>query len=254
MAVVWEKQSGQRRYTVTRAGNSVRLYTNGVFHSQYNPRQPVAGNVWDLLFLPALLHPQPRQLQRVLVLGVGGGAVIRQLNSFLQPAHIVGVELDSVHLQVARRFFGAAEDNVELVHAEARGWLQTYQGPAFDVIVEDLFADAVSPEGVADPVRAIAANDTWFRLLAKHLSADGVLVMNFECGRSLSKSAWRDSTGMNGEFRAAYRFSCSRYENVIGAFLRKPPHNRHFLQSLRQFKPLDQRRKSCRLEFSYRKL
>ena len=101
MALLWHKQDGNTRYEVRSAGNTRRLYTNGVFHSQYNSTQPVTGSVWDLLLLPAFFLPAS-SLKRVLVLGVGGGAVIRQLNHFLQPEQIVGVELNPVHLEVAR--------------------------------------------------------------------------------------------------------------------------------------------------------
>lgn len=254
MAVVWEKSTRERVYRVTQAGSSVRLYTNGVFHSQYNPRQPVAGNVWDLLFLPAFMHPEPQGLGNVLVLGVGGGAVIRQLNQFLQPQRITGVDLDPVHLHVAERYFGAAQGNVQLIAAEARTWLQAYQGPAFDLIVEDLFSDALSPAGVADPVRAIAADVSWLRLLNRHLSDKGVLVMNFESGRSLRNSAWAKRERASAKIASAYQFGCSRYENAIGAFVRKPLPAGQFLRNLRCHPLLDQRRKSCRLEFSYRKL
>ena len=76
MALLWSEQDGDSRYEVRSAGNTRRLYTNGVFHSQYNPNNPVTGSVWDLLLLPAFFLP-PGRPRRVLVLGVGGGENIR---------------------------------------------------------------------------------------------------------------------------------------------------------------------------------
>ncbi|MEJ2060857.1 MAG: class I SAM-dependent methyltransferase, partial [Gammaproteobacteria bacterium] len=101
MAVLWEKRSGGRHYEVRGAGATRRLYTDGVFHSQFSPRRPLTGSIWDLLLLPAYFH-DPSDIRRVLVLGVGGGTVIRQFQHFIAPECIEGVELNPVHLTVAR--------------------------------------------------------------------------------------------------------------------------------------------------------
>jgi hypothetical protein len=259
MALVWEKVVRRKHYKVTRAGASTRLYTNGVFHSQYNPNEPISGNLWDLLFVPAFMHLQPEGLRRVLVLGVGGGAVIQQLNSFLKPKTIVAVDLDGIHLQVARRFFGVNADNVTLVQAEARQWLEQEAQGAFDLIIEDLFMDDVfvdnrGAQASADPVRAIEADESWFNTLLSKLSPDGVLAMNFESGRCLSKSAYRQFLRPGGNFKGAYKLSSLRYENTIGVFLRQAVSKQGFIENLQRFQALDQRRKTCRLQFICRKL
>ena len=57
MAVIWSKTTKDTHFEVRRAGRSVRLYSNGVFHSQYNPANPISGTVWDLLLLPAFFRP-----------------------------------------------------------------------------------------------------------------------------------------------------------------------------------------------------
>src|SRR5690606_3379912 len=117
MAIVWEKRVNKRLYQVRQAGESLRLYTDGTFHSQYNPRWPLNGSIWDLLILPALFCPE--KVQRVLVLGVGGGAVIRQLEQLVKPTTIVGIELDPVHIRVAREHFGLGKlPGVTLVEAD----------------------------------------------------------------------------------------------------------------------------------------
>ena len=72
MALLWEKRAGGVCYQVRTAGNTVRLYTNGVLHTQYNPTRLLTGSVWDLLLLGALFVPRER-MRRVLLLGVGGG-------------------------------------------------------------------------------------------------------------------------------------------------------------------------------------
>ena len=87
MSILWQKTAGQDRYEVRSAGRSLRLYRNGVLHTQYNPSRPIGGNLWDLLLDPAFFR-SPEAIRRVLVLGVGGGAVIRLLNRFVRPDEI----------------------------------------------------------------------------------------------------------------------------------------------------------------------
>lgn len=248
MAILWFKQDGDTRYEVRSAGNSRRLYTNGVFHSQYNPLQPVTGNVWDLLLLPAFLLP-PGQVRRVLVLGVGGGAVIRQLSHFLSPELIVGVELNPVHLWVAREFFGVEGENIELHEADARWWLKQYRGEPFDMIIDDLFSDA---EG--DPRRAVVADGPWMRGLLKHLSPDGVLVFNFGSPQELKECAWFQQPAIARRLASAFQLTTPLYENAIGAFTRHPVETAVLREHLRAIPGLNPEQRSSRLNYRLRKL
>ena len=90
MAILWQKTIKDTRYEIRSAGQTRRLYTDGVFHSQFNPVHAVTGGVWDVLMLPAFFKPAD-SIKRVLVLGVGGGAVIHQLQRYIKPDEIIGV-------------------------------------------------------------------------------------------------------------------------------------------------------------------
>lgn len=82
MAVVWEQEQDGVLYQVRNHGASLRLYANGIQHSEFHPERLVTGSVWDLLWLPALLQP-PESVRRVLVLGLGGGSLIPPLLSLI---------------------------------------------------------------------------------------------------------------------------------------------------------------------------
>ncbi len=173
MAVLWQTRRNGVTYEVRGAGQSVRLYSNGIFHSQWNSRHVFTGALWDLLTLPGFLLNSSHPL-RVLVLGVGGGAVIRQLLALLDIDEIVGVELDRTHLQIAQRWFGLSKfDNVTLQCADVRDWLPHYQGDGFDIVIDDLFGHAE-----ADTLRSVDIDRGWSRQLASVLLPDSVLVVN----------------------------------------------------------------------------
>ncbi len=213
MAVIWSKHAGTDTYEVRTAGNSVRLYKNRVFHTQWNPQRPLSNGVWDLLFLPALFLP-PGRVQRVLLLGVGGGAVINQFRHLLAPAKIVGVELDPVHLSVAREHFSVKHKSVELHCADAITWLRDYRGEPFDLIIEDLFTER---EG--EPERAVTADVKWFSMLLSQLRPGGALVINFEDPPQMRQSgaAYLAANGIRPDVR--YHFSQPTYGNSVCAFL-----------------------------------
>ncbi len=247
MAVIWQKRNksegAETLYEVRSAGRTRRLYTNGVFHSQYNPASPVSGSVWDLLLLPAFFQSLDT-VKRVLVLGVGGGAVIKQLEYFLKPEAIVGIELNPIHLSVAKRFFGVRSKKVELIQTDAIAWLKNYKGPKFDLIIDDLFGDV---DG--EPSRAIEANEVWCRSLITHLNDNGALVVNFDQSKGLRQCGLFLNPKLDPLLVNAWEFSTPLYANAIGCFTRQALSKLEFKKQLQTHKALDERLMGCRLNY-----
>jgi len=236
LSLLWEHRAAGQLYQVRQAGRSVRLYTNGVFHSQYNPGRPVSGNVWDLLWLPAFFYPAGR-VRRILVLGVGGGAVIPQLRRFAAPDLVVGVELDPVHLLVARRFFGVDDSGVELHCADAVTWIRQYRGAPFDMIIDDLFG-----EYDGEPQRAVYPGEEWVNCLAGHLSVDGMIVTNCATRLELEASAYLNGGSRSHGFRSLFALHTPQNYNAVGAALRIDTDTRALRERLKRQPLLDPRR------------
>lgn len=247
MALLWYRQDGDTRYEVRSAGSSIRLYTNGVFHSHYNPRRVVTGSVWDLLMLPAFFASQP--VRRVLMLGVGGGAVIRLFNHFLPPERIVGVELNPVHLEVAERYFEVRAPNVKLQRADALQWVKRYRGAPFDLIIDDLFSD----EG-GEPQRVVAADARWLRQLGKLLTPRGMLVFNFGSAQELKTCAWFTDARLQARYPAAFKLTAPLYENAVGAFLRQGSTSAELRRHIDAVPQLERLRRRGRLNYRIRPL
>lgn len=248
MAILWQQQQQGTLYEVRSAGNTRRLYTDGVFHSQYNPNQPVAGGAWDLLMLP-IFFTEPGRIRRILVLGVGGGAVLHLLRRFTHPDEVVGVELNPVHIEVAQRFFDVNRKVAKLHQADAVEWLKNYHGEPFDYIVDDLFG-----EDHGEPVRAVEANADWFRLLQQHLSPSGILVMNTISNRQVRNSGYFTDADVRHGFRSAFRFGLPLYENIIVAFCRELVDIKTFRRHLHQQPELNTWQVKDRLNFTLSQL
>ncbi len=83
------------------AGSSLRLYTDGVLHSQFSPRRVVTGSIWDLLWLGLYFDARPEP-SRVLLLGLGAGTVVLQLQALFPSARFTAFERDPTHISVVR--------------------------------------------------------------------------------------------------------------------------------------------------------
>ncbi len=212
MAVVFSRRIEGVRYEVRTAGRSVRLYTNRVMHTQYHPGHLLTRGVWDLLALPALALPE---VKRVLLLGVGGGAAIHLLRHWCPGVQVTGVELNPVHLQLAKRFFGLKSRDVTLVEGDARQYVEHYKGKPFDLVIEDLFG------GNGAPDRSFAADRIWCNELGRLVNKQGALVINTLSRRQLRETALISNSSVRNQWATDYCLTLPAYANAVGVFYRQ---------------------------------
>jgi predicted membrane-bound spermidine synthase len=148
------------------------LYVDGSCASVWPSRRATTNGSWDLLAAPVLLAPTGRA-PRVLLLGVGGGTVIRVIRALRPEAAVIAVDLDAEVLTVARREFALDSLGATIVCAEASAYLRRLPAhPGFDVIIDDIYerstGDMRKPAGWADTLRLARAR----------LRRGGVLVCN----------------------------------------------------------------------------
>ncbi|MBT8148841.1 MAG: methyltransferase domain-containing protein, partial [Gammaproteobacteria bacterium] len=211
--IVWQQSRGGCDYQIRTAGNSVRLYRNGVFHSQYNGSRLLNGGVWDMLWLPLCFLPT-QQVRRVLMLGVGSGAALKKIHDFYPQAKLTGVDIDGQHLRIAKRFTRLCSANIKLIEADAQAWLRTAQGFKFDIIIDDLFI-----EQGGEPSRAFAFDAKWLGLLRRRLAKNGLLVANCvamaEARQLLQQPAAKTQRpGARPGFDQGYTLQQAGYANV----------------------------------------
>ena len=248
MAIIWSRRLGGVQYEVRSAGNSLRLYTDSVFHSQYNPYRLITGHVWDLLMLPAFFYPS-NKIKRVLVMGVAGGAVLHQLRHFVVPDEIIGVELNKQHVSIGRRFFDLNKVPIKLIEADAVSWLENYQGEPFDMIIDDMFA-----EENGEPVPVIDASAEWFACMHRHLTDEGVIVRNFINRKALLRSAPLVDAQTRENFKSIFQFTSQYNENFVAAYLKVAASARQLRHRLCETPGLNPRLKTTRLRYRLRQL
>ena len=210
MAIMWSGESQGQTLEVRSAGLTRRMYVDGVLHTQYHPKRPLTGDVWDSLTLGAATLPDGPK--RALVLGVGGGACINLLERHFPTELVTGVELDPVRLRLAKRYFGVDSSRARLVRADAIEWIRAHVGSVYDYVVDDLFGQI---DG--EPVRAIEVSNDWLSLLSRWVSKkEGALCLNL-VGRSAANDVLDKVHGAGGWLRygSAHILSVPVSENRV---------------------------------------
>ena len=231
MAIVWSQTIESNHYEVRSAGATLRLYRNGVNHSQWNPNRPLAGCIWDLIALPALYCPKG-SIESVLMLGFGAGTVARKLRELVEPKQIVGIELDPIHLSIAEGFFDCGE-GCELVAADAVEWVRE-EGAESDPVTFDMIIDDLYAEEAEMAVRCAPLDLEWCRNLAKLVNPGGLLVFNLIEPRKVPHLPLLTDATLRAQFPYAKLFRMDGYENRIVAFSGTPLERRNYKDQLRE--------------------
>lgn len=205
---------GGKTYEVRSAGASIRLYTNGAFHSQWHPKKIFQGAVWDLLSLPALLLPESPKT--VLALGVGGGTALHQLYRIEPWQRAIGIEIDGQHLRLAKRFFRLQYPGLTLHEADALAYIAAHHD-VFDYVMDDLFLD-----GPQDPERPEPIGRAWLTALALRTSQTGALIQNHLAARQARACYKANQKWFRDQFSRVLLLTSSTYTNGVLAAYRRP--------------------------------
>jgi len=113
---------------------------------------------------------QESSIKNCLVLGLGGGDVIRILRKKFPVIEIDCVELDPVMIETAEKFFNIRQiPNLQIIKADAFKFMKKKQ-QNYDLIVADLFIGKYNPE--------IFRKKDFLTFLKKGLSGQGLAVYN----------------------------------------------------------------------------
>jgi len=206
MALLHEEKHEDLTYQVRTAGNTRRLYTNGVFHTQHNPDHLFSNAVWDMLSVPALFAKHTPL--SVLMLGVGGGSAIHQLQKLMTPAEIVGIDINQVHLKLAEKYFDLHYQNLKLMHADGIAYVRRCKRK-FDLVVDDIFVEA------SNPVRPMAMDQNWLGQTIRLVSNSGVLIQNHISTRSINTMLKEQQGLLRAEFSSLLIFRAATCENAV---------------------------------------
>lgn len=144
----------------------------------------------DYMHLALAAKPDAK---RVLVLGLGGGAITKRMWRDYPEMSLDSVEIDPVVVDVARDYFGLTEDARSTVYVEdARRYVQTTD-QTYDMIVIDAY--------YADAMPFHLTTDEFYREVRSCLATDGVVAFNVISsveggGSDIFRSMYRTASGV----------------------------------------------------------
>jgi spermidine synthase len=198
--VILARDTRYQRIVLTAWKDDLRLFLNG--HLQFSSRD-------EYRYHEALVHPGLAALpsaRRVLVLGGGDGLAVREVLRYPGVREVVLVDLDPQMTQLFRAHprltainAGALSDpRVRVVNADAFVWLQEHPD-VFDFVVVD-FPDP-SNYGVGK-----LYTTAFYRLLARHVSRDGMLVVQSTSPLFARRSYWSIVATLRAASLATYPY------------------------------------------------
>ncbi|MGM0413144.1 MAG: methyltransferase domain-containing protein [Pseudomonadota bacterium] len=125
-----------------RGGRTLRFAGEAAIQSHMDPREPERLSLayTRALLLPLAWNPAPG---RVLLIGLGGGSLVRYLLARLPRAMVTAVDSDPEMPVIARRWFGLPEDpRLAVQVGDGADWLTP--GADWDLVLVDAF-DAGGP-------------------------------------------------------------------------------------------------------------
>ena len=131
-------QSPYNRFAIEQTNEGVvELVVEGAVYATYDPARYFTGYSWDGLSAACLLFPGGAP-SSVLVLGLGGGTVCRQLRKLLPDVELTGVEIDAKIAQAAQEYMALGAQDVEVIIDDAYAYLEK-ETRHFDVVIDDLY-------------------------------------------------------------------------------------------------------------------
>lgn len=104
-----------------------------------------------------------------LVLGVGGGSIIKVLRKKYPECEIIGVEIDEKMIDIGKKYFDLDRYKAKIVIADAFNFVKRKQ-KKYDLICIDLLVGRKSPKKLSSEV--------FFRNIKKILNRNGVGIIN----------------------------------------------------------------------------
>ncbi len=143
-----------------------------------DPQKDIRG-YWTYMAAAPLWMDDPQSLRDVLIIGLAGGTMARQMLDAFPAARIDGVEIDGAVVEAGRRYFDNANPALRPIVMDGRVWLSVTD-KRYDLIQIDAYRQPYIPFHLV--------TREFFEAVYDHLGDDGVLAVNVASVRGVSAS------------------------------------------------------------------
>ncbi len=213
--IIYATTTPYQRIVVTKNRNNISLFINGSI--QFSTKD-------EYRYHEALVHPvmlQSRQHKNILVLGGGDGMACREILKYKDVEKVTLVDLDPAMTKLFKenRMFIELNSNalnnkkVQVINGDAWKYLEKSE-ILFDVIIVDL----PDPHGVEI---SRLYSQTFYKMLANHLSADGAMVTQSTSPLYAKEAFWciyNTMQTINSPFQLTESLSVTPYHLYLPSF------------------------------------
>ncbi|MEL6347505.1 MAG: fused MFS/spermidine synthase [Myxococcota bacterium] len=185
--LVWEGESLYHFIQVVqepygKCEDAYHLYLNeGVgIHSVKcpDPDDQIRG-VWSYMASAPFYADDLTDFKDVLIIGLAGGTIGRQMLEVFPNVEIDGVEIDGKVVEVGEEFFDNADERITPIVMDGRIYLQ-FTDKKYDLIMMDAYRQPYIPFHLV--------TDEFFEQVDAHLTEDGIVAINVASVRGVSRS------------------------------------------------------------------
>lgn len=127
------------------------------------------GPIVEIIWKKALKKVHKKEIQNILVLGVGGGSILKVIRSTYKDANIVGVEIDKKMIDIGKKYFKLNSFNTVINIKDAFEFIKKDRDK-YDLILIDLLIGRNHPEKLS--------SEEFFKNIKKRLVKNGKVVIN----------------------------------------------------------------------------
>ncbi len=132
---------------------------------------------WSYMAAAPLYRDEPETTRDVLMIGLAGGTIPRQLLEAFPEAHVDGVEIDGEVVAMGERYFDNADPRITPFVMDGRVYLQSVD-KRYDVILVDAYRQPYIPFH-------LTTVEFWTEV-REHMNDDGVVALNVASARGVS--------------------------------------------------------------------
>jgi predicted membrane-bound spermidine synthase len=161
--------------------NALHLYLNeGVgVHSVKCPSDTIeTRGVWTYMASMPYYFEKREDFRDVLIIGLAGGTIGRQMLEAFPEVNIDGVEIDGEVVRVGEEYFDNADDRINPIVMDGRIYLQATE-KKYDLIMMDAYRQPYIPFHLV--------TTEFFDLVDAHLTEDGLVAINVASVRGVSR-------------------------------------------------------------------
>jgi spermidine synthase len=115
-----------------------------------------------------------QNVERVLIVGLGGGTVVKLVKKFWPKAEILGLELDQMMIDLGKKYLGLSEKEVKIKVGDAYNYLtkklKNGKTEKYDLVLVDTYVGDVFPEKFE--------SDKFLKSVKKVLKKGGIAIFN----------------------------------------------------------------------------